>query len=163
VNTKRKLRTIGWGILTLISFFLVCLFIIGGFEAEELRREELSLISNGERTTATITSRKNYSDSGVDSYFIKYTFVVPSSKDTFTGYYNCLYTIPGGWEEGAHITIAYDLQNPTLNIPVFIDYKKDNPVPWFGMIFICIPLGVITFFLGKKTWNTWKLNKYKVH
>jgi hypothetical protein len=159
VNTRRKFQAIGWGMLALLPLLLVCFFIYAGLKAGDTGQEKLSVLRQGEHTTATITSRKVWNYQEGDSLQIKYNFTLPSGQGQ-TGEYTFAY-VPSGYDVGDKLEIAYDQKSPTVNMPVKAKGNEEDvqAITWFGIILFSLVACFISFLLGHKAWEAWRLGK----
>lgn len=155
-NIKGKLRAIVLGILALVPLFFTIL-MISSWPPTHFQ-ENLNIINNGGRATGTIISKKDSSDSeGFASTFLEYTFT-PASGQKQNGYYYY------GWDDlsnlrvGGHLEIAYNPQNPSVNLPII---GKDGEVTlrgfgWVFSIVMTVLFGGLTLFIGRFAWEAWK-------
>jgi hypothetical protein len=155
VNKKGKFQAIGWGVLALLPLLLVCFFIYAGLRAADTGQEKLSVLHQGELVTATITGSKVWSYQEGDSLQIKYYFTLPSRQEQ-TGSYTFAY-VPSGYDVGDQLKIAYDPQNPTVNIPVAGKGNEEDvqAMSWFGIILFSLIACFISFLLGIMSWKAW--------
>ena len=95
---KRKFQAAGWTALALI--FLLIIYA-GWSLGLKMVQGNLSVLSQGERTTGTILSQSLIAETSndPDTYNIKYTFTLPSGQEIIGGYtfHN---NIPSGWNVG---------------------------------------------------------------
>jgi hypothetical protein len=156
MSTKRKFQAIGWAALAPLALLFAIFLVYAALMAEETRQEKLSVLNQGERTSGTIISQEVFSYSEGDSFLVKYTFTLSSGQEPFYGTYTFHDSMPSGWNVGDRILIAYDLQNPTINLPVNAGYEhQSNVIIWFGIVVVSLALGGLTFFLGYQVRKTW--------
>jgi len=171
---KMKFQAIGWTVFALVTLLIaasspvLCLQKIGS------NRDNLSALNQGERTTGTIISKEVSFGSGTtlspDSVKIKYTFTLSSGQEVVGGYY--IRSADVKWvsdvDAGDQIQIAYDKQNPSINLPVKIGkYDTSNvesasiEVCWFLTIFNPLFFSFLTFILVVKASKEWRLTRTK--
>ena len=157
MNTKRKLQAIRWGVLALLPLLFGLFTIYAILKVEERNQDILSVLDQGERTTGTIISQKyipSVHDDEPDTYVVKYTFSRPSGQEVI-GYFDFDDAVPSGWNVGDQQVIAYDRQNPNVNVPVSAGYEDKSGEFWFLAILTALMFGGLTFFFGYKAWETW--------
>jgi hypothetical protein len=179
---KRKLKAIGWAAAAVITLLCAVQVVFWGLQDRRSTSENLSVINQGERTTGTIISKKVYyvdedydavGDEDYDAVIIKYRFVPSSGQELFGKYYfyPCNEKESSGWNVGDQIEIAYDQQNPTINLPVEGGrFEKASRVDtWFVIITLPIAFGLMTLFFGSLAlgfgsfaWREWRLSKNSV-
>ena len=149
----------GWGVLALLPLLLAYFFIYAGLMAEDRRQEKLYVLNHGERTMGIIISQKyipSVHEDESDTYVVKYTFTLPSGQEVI-GYYDFYDTIPSGWNVGDQQVIAYNRQNPNVNVPVSAGYKDKSGELWFATILGSLVFGGFAFLFGLMAWKSWKL------
>jgi hypothetical protein len=172
-ETKRRFKLIGLSALALGFLLIGLFFIFLGLRGMREARENLSALNNGERTTGTIISKElGYdNDHFVDSANIKYTFT-PSSGQELVGSYH-LWPISekrsNNLNIGDRIEIAYDQQNPTINLPVDLSWFYVSRVieatkifNWLNLIFLPLIFGILAFLFGLRAWILWRQSKNRV-
>jgi len=159
VRTKIKLNAIQWGILALIPFLFAILMI----RSCSPRQNQINLttINYGERTMGTIVSIENFLgyEQG-NEITIKYTFTTSSGQE-LSGRYLFPLSSSSDFNVGDQLEIAYEPQDPSLNLPV-IGKEKESTLrgrTWLGIILVTIILCGMTGFLGYGAWDTWRLQK----
>ena len=160
-------QAIGWTVLALLPLLFALFTIMGGWNYENNRQELLSILSNGERAVGDIISQKVWSDYEVGAgsyyyYLIEYTFTLPSGQETFGKYTFSdphVRSIVDELDVGDRIEIAYDKQNPTLNLPVNAEPKvRDSAGAWLSLIITLLCSGLLAFFSCRKAWHLWNLS-----
>ena len=154
--TKKKFKAIGWIACALLTLLFALFTIYAILKAGERNQDKLSVLNRGERTTATIISQKSVAgswDDPSDTTSFGYTFSLSSGQEVIGGYQSI--AIPSGWHVGDHIVIAYDRQNPDINVPVDVGDVNDSGYFWFAAILASLVFGGLTFFFGYKAWETW--------
>jgi len=162
VNRSKKRQAIMWGVFALLPLLLACLFIYGFLITEDTRQEKSSVLYQGQRTTATITSREMSYREGV-SLQIKYSFTLPSGQEQ-TGSYAYYAHLPRDYDVGDQLEIAYDPQTPTVNIPVTAEGNEEyvqGLLPFCITLFSLIACGMSLLF-GWMAWKAWRLSKCRV-
>jgi hypothetical protein len=168
MNTMKKFRAIVLAAGALATILLALGFIFLGLWTMRSSRENLSALSYGERTTGTIISKElGYDYYIVDSVTIKYTFT-PSSGQELVDIYQFRPIIEKYFEDlhvGDLIEIAYDKQDPTINLPVRgsrFEETDASGVIWFTVVPSSLFFGFVTFFLGRSARKAWRLSKDRV-
>ena len=159
MRTKIKLNAIQWGILALIPL----LFAIVVIRSCSPRQNQINLttINQGERTMGTVVSIENFLgyEQG-DEITVKYAFTTTSGQE-LSGHYLFPQSSSSEIHVGDQLEIAYDLQKPSLNLPV-IGKEKESSLrgrTWLGIIMVGIILCGMAGFLGYGAWDTWRLHK----
>jgi hypothetical protein len=166
LKIKGKLQVIWWGMLALLPIAFILLFTFVILHSQNASKELSSVLANGQRTTGTIISSKVFSDSEGDTISVKYVFS-PVAGEQQSGHYNFYDTFGKSfWDEldvGDQVKIAYDQYNPDINVPIDAESQLHGLMPfiWFGFALNSVFMCILTFFLGRKAWNVWKLNKYQ--
>lgn len=159
VDTKKKYQAIVWAVLALLVLWGTYSMIS---VSSKITYDKLSALNHGERTTGTIISQKyipSVHEDEPDTYVVKYTFPLPSGQEVIG---SCDFddTIPSGWNVGDRQVIAYDRQNPDVNVPVNAGYENEQPGEyWFAAILASLVFGGLAFFFGFMAWKSWKLSK----
>ncbi len=155
---KKKLQAIGWAVLALLvlwgTYYMISV-------SSKIKYDKLSALTHGERSTGTIISQKyipSVRNDEPDTYVVKYTFPLSSGQEVI-GYYDFENSIPSGWNVGDKQVIAYDPQNPHVNIPASADYEYESGEYLFAAILASLVFGGLAFFFGFMAWKSWKLSK----
>ncbi len=159
MRTKIKLNAIQWGILALIPLLFAILMIRSCSPRQN--QMNLTTIAQGEHTIGTITSIADFLgyEEG-DEITVKYTFTTSSGQE-LSGHYLFPQSSSNDFHVGDQLEIAYDSQDPSLNLPV-IGKEKESTLRgriWLGIILVTIILCGMTGFLGYGAWDTWRLQK----
>ena len=158
---KRKFIAVVWTALTLVILLILVFFVRSLTGTENVFKERLPVIDSGSRTTGTVIGKEVFHDSEEgDSSRVKYTFT-PLSGLEFTGSYFFPWTDSNDLNIGDHLEIAYDPQNPTMNLPV-IGREEEGTLRGFsrfGVGVLSFILCALTLFFATKAWVAWWLSK----
>jgi len=164
VNTKMNLKAIGWAALALFNVLFMLFIIYAILKAEERNQDTMLVLDQGERTTGTIIRQKSIPGSWDenDLYVVRYTFILPSGQEVI-GTYQFDGAIPSGWNVGDQQEIAYDQQNPNLNVPVSAGYHDKSGEFLFLAILGFLAFSGLVFLFGFMSWKSWKLSKFTIY
>jgi flagellar basal body-associated protein FliL len=169
MNRKKKFLAIGLAALAVIVLaagLWGALFL----HSHDMRskRENLSIIDNGERTMGTIISKRVVYDpepGAYDSVYIKYRFVTSSGQE-LVGSYDFEPARLSAFDRvnvGDEIEIAYDQREPAKNLPVMGKSIEESTIRhWDCVIFTLLACALVTFSLGAGAWVVWKSSRKSV-